>query len=138
MGLDMHIFASRTSSTDEFHDILSEIEKDEDYLYEINHDEVVVYWRKHANLHGWFCQRKHLNPTGREAYSRILVTMDMIQQLELDVYNDCLPETTGGFIGKSLHSGDDDYCEQLTYDLDAIEKIKDYLEDECIVWYEAS
>ena len=66
----------------------------------------IAYWRKHPNLHGWMEQLWHHKgvplPNSDDPMFNgfeIELTWEDLDQLEHDILNNILPETTGFFFG---------------------------------------
>lgn len=66
----------------------------------------IAYWRKHPNLHGWMEQLWHhkgvpLPNSDDPMFNGIELelTWEDLDQLEHDILNNILPETTGFFFG---------------------------------------
>lgn len=95
------------------------------------------YWRKHPNLHGWF-EQKYREFGGTDSFNignHIQITLDMLDELEIDVKNKDLPYTTGFFFGEDENSD-----EEMDYDLEFIQKAREYLleNEENILIYTSS
>ena len=70
------------------------------------------YWRKHHDLHGWM-EQLYRKKGGKEEFNcqYVELTIDDLDQLECDVANYRLPNTTGFFFGNNppcQESVDDD------------------------------
>jgi hypothetical protein len=69
----------------------------------------IAYWRKHPNLHGWM-QRlwESKGNSGEFNGDELELTWDDLEQLEQDIRNKNLPDTSGFFFG---NDADDHYRE---------------------------
>jgi hypothetical protein len=69
----------------------------------------IAYWRKHPNLHGWM-QRlwESKGNSGEFNGDELELTWDDLEQLEQDIRNKNLPDTSGFFFGSDA---DDHYRE---------------------------
>jgi hypothetical protein len=105
MGLDMYAYAAPKSGTDD--------------SYARNQLEI-AYWRKHPNLHGWMEQlwrtKNNIGDLTDPMFNGIELelTWEDIAQLEQDIKEGNLPNTSGFFFG----TDSDDYYR--TQDLDFI------------------
>jgi hypothetical protein len=71
----------------------------------------LAYWRKHPNLHGWMerlAESKNLD-YGSFNGVELELTWEDLDQLEQDIRNKKLPDTSGFFFG---NNADDHYQEQ--------------------------
>ena len=94
MGLDMYAFRVRKEdAVDDF-----TIARNEDG--ESNTEEL-MYWRKHHDLHGWMERLYRAKGGDKESFNCVPVrlTEDDLMELELDIKNNKLPQTTGFFFG---------------------------------------
>ena len=68
------------------------------------------YWRKHPNLHGWMEQLYRDKVGAEEIFNCVNVQLSAgdLDDLELAIKANALPETTGFFIGASDGSETDD------------------------------
>lgn len=108
MGLDMYAYvAARAGQHSEFFDG-SEFDKDigEYVNTKVTRPIEIAYWRKHPNLHGWM-EQLYRNNGGEGDFNgdELELTREDIDQLEQDIINGRLPETSGFFFG----DGSDDY-----------------------------
>jgi hypothetical protein len=108
MGLDMYAYsATRETQYKEYWEN-GEYDLDtKDYVNPtVSKPRELAYWRKHANLHGWF-QRKweEQGNTGDFNGDQLEITWDMLDLLEHDIKAGKLPATSGFFFG----DGADDY-----------------------------
>lgn len=99
MGLDMYAYKTMAKP---------EMEVDFDT---INFDEEEIhYWRKHANLHGWMEDLYYEKNGQRESFNcvNLLLTEKDLDDLEYDIKNGNLPQTSGFFFGQSDGSENED------------------------------
>ena len=100
MGLDMYAYAAPKEGTED--------------SYARNQREL-AYWRKHPNLHGWMEQlwrsKNDANSLLDPMFNgvELELTWEDITQLEKDIKERNLPDTTGFFFGSD---SDDRYYEQ--------------------------
>lgn len=99
MGLDMYAYTAAEPNME----------------WDGNNQREIAYWRKHPNLHGWMEQLWHYkgfplpnsdDPTFNGV--ELELTWEDLDQLEHDILNNILPETTGFFFGTPA----DDYYRQ--------------------------
>jgi hypothetical protein len=111
MGLDMYAFKTKEAI---------EIEVD----FQVKEVEEIHYWRKHANLHE--------TKGGKEEFNcvNVLLNLDDLNQLEKDLKESHLPETTGFFFGRS--SGDE---EEIAEDLEFISEARAAIVEGYKVYY---
>ena len=158
MGLDMHVYktkdkiapigTTRPSDTVVPDDICVKTTKtgkttfDFDKYNDLKSKFEVAYWRKHANLHGWFKQL--WNARGGKPSSKYFgdnfnggdwVRIDAadLDALENAITHKKLPHTTGFFFGASY--GDED---EITYDLKFIADARQALADGYNLFYTSS
>lgn len=89
MGLDMYAFAvPKENAIDDF-----TFKREEDYIE-------IHYWRKHHDLHGWM-ENLYMQKGGQEEFNctPVRLTEEDLDQLEQDILENNLPETTGFFFG---------------------------------------
>ena len=90
--------------------------------------EEIAYWRKHNRLNGWFEKEWRLQNDDLFNCVDLPITLEMLAELEDDIKNDKLPETTGFFFGGDSYNLDKkDYEEQKKYDLEFIDKAEQHL-----------
>jgi hypothetical protein len=69
----------------------------------------IAYWRKHPNLHGWMHRLwESRGNSGEFNGDELELTWDDLDQLEQDIRNKNLPDTSGFFFGRDA---DDEYRE---------------------------
>jgi hypothetical protein len=108
MGLDMYAYAAANEK--QYDEFWADGEYDpdtKDYVNKaVNKPKELAYWRKHPNLHGWFCREwEKQDNTGDFNGDQLEITWDMLERLESAVVNGELPATSGFFFG----DGADDY-----------------------------
>lgn len=114
MGLDMFAFKVKKGS------ILKPIDfSDSDFTEK---PEELHYWRKHPNLHGWM-EELYKKKGGESEFNcaNLLLTPKDLDQLEYDIVNRNLEETSGFFFGNSDGSEDVDDIEFINDARRAIE-----------------
>lgn len=80
------------------------ITKDVDFnLPEGTEENEVHYWRKHPNLHGWMENLYYEKGGNAPDFNcvNVKLTLEDLNQLEEDIKNGDLPETSGFFFGES-------------------------------------
>jgi hypothetical protein len=98
MGLDMYAYTASQPNMD----------------WNGNNQREIAYWRKHPNLHGWMESLWHSkgsqSPSNDPTFNGIELelTWEDLDQLEHDILNNILPETSGFFFGTPA----DDYYRQ--------------------------
>ena len=112
MGLDMYAYvAAKAGAQAEFGEGAS-WDKEKGAMVNPNATEPreIAYWRKHPNLHGWM-QRlwESKGNSGEFNGDELELTWEDLEQLEQDIRNKNLPDTTGFFFGRDA---DDEYREQ--------------------------
>lgn len=99
MGLDMYAYKT-----------MAKPEKEVDFDV-INFGESEIhYWRKHANLHGWMQDLYYKKGGEHESFNcvNLLLTETDLDNLEYDIKNGNLPNTSGFFFGQSDGSENED------------------------------
>lgn len=93
-------------------------------------EEKFFYWRKHPNLHGWMENLYYEKGGDADVFNCVEVelTLDDIEDLESDIENDNLPQTTGFFFGESAPDRKEE-------DLEFIEKAKEAIKDGYTIVY---
>lgn len=126
MGLDMYAFAVRKEDAI---DALT-IRSDADGRGEMTE---LFYWRKHHDLHGWM-ENLYRSKGGKETFNcaPVRLTEDDLNDLQSDLLEGTLPETTGFFFG---NNPPDD--ETLKEDLQFIQKARDAIRDGFTVYYDS-
>jgi len=117
MGLDQYSYVtSKSGQHDEFWDG-AEFNKDSGEFENpaMSKPRELAYWRKHPNLHGWM-ERLWLRKGAKQDDSthdfngvELELTWEDLDQLERDINNSLLPDTSGFFFG---NNADDHYREK--------------------------
>lgn len=117
------------------------------YAYTVDNNgeqEQLAYWRKHPNLQGWMenrwnergCPGKRDEPNGLGLSEFNCIALELnskdLDELEIAIKNDTLPETTGFFFG---NNSDEEYKED---DLAFIKKAREALDAGLPVFYDSS
>jgi len=124
MGLDMYAYvAARAGAQAEFSEG-AHWDKEKGAMVNPNATQPreIAYWRKHPNLHGWMerlWERKGYPRVDIKNYApdedpdfnnvELELTWEDLDQLEQDIHNKKLPDTSGFFFG---NNADDHYREQ--------------------------
>ena len=111
MGLDMYAYvAAKAGAQAEFSEG-AHWDKEKGAMVNPNATEPreIAYWRKHPNLHGWM-QRlwESKGNSGEFNGDELELTWEDLDQLEQDIRNKKLPDTSGFFFGRNA---DDEYRE---------------------------
>jgi hypothetical protein len=112
MGLDMYAYAATNDKQYSEYWENGEYDPDtKDYVNPtVSKPKELAYWRKHPNLHGWFCREwESQGNTGDFNGDQLEIDWDMLERLESAVVNGELPGTSGFFFGEGA---DDYYREQ--------------------------
>lgn len=128
MGLDMYAYvAAKAGAQKEFHEG-AHWDKEKGAMVNPNATQPreLAYWRKHPNLHGWMerlWERKGYPGVDTDEDPdfnnvELELTWDDLDQLEQDIHNKKLPDTSGFFFG---NNADDHYRE---YDLKFVRDAK--------------
>ena len=82
----------------------------------------VMYWRKHPNLHGWM-ERLYRQRGGEGDFNCVSVrlTLEDLEQLLDDLYNDRLPQTSGFFFGTSDPTRKGEDCDFVSRAITVVE-----------------
>ena len=99
MGLDMYAFATKAK-------LKNEVDFSETNLK----PEEIHYWRKHPNLHGWM-QELYESKGGKSDNFNgdcVVLTESDLDDLETDIKNGSLPDTSGFFFGNTQGDEDED------------------------------
>jgi hypothetical protein len=113
MGLDMYACKTKANLAGAVDFDLPDYDEEENHLF---------YWRKHPNLHGWM-HRLYEAKGGTQPdfnVTPVLVTKDDLDQLEHDVREAALPETSGFFFGQSSPEDRDNDLEFIRLAREAI------------------
>lgn len=93
-------------------------------------DEQLFYWRKHPDLHGWF-NSLYVYKGGTDPEfncNTVEITLEDLDELELDIKGDLLPKTSGCFFGASCP-------EDKADDLEFIELARQAIADGYYLYY---
>lgn len=111
MGLDMYFFAVKGKERIE-----------------------ISYWRKHPNLHGWMENLWRVKKSGTNSRDfncyMLRLSLKNLSQLERDIKDDKLPETTGFFFGSSSP-----LKHMREYDLEQVRIARGYIKNGYRVFY---
>jgi hypothetical protein len=99
MGLDMYAFSTKAKP-----------ETDVDFSTKNFDVSELHYWRKHPNLHGWMQNLYDMKGGTSPDFNGDCVTLDSedLDNLEQDIKDGNLPDTTGFFFGVSDDGDEDD------------------------------
>ena len=127
MGLDMYAWSVKAE--DAVNDF--DIKCGTDGRMKVNE---FFYWRKHHDLHGWMERMYRAKGGTKESFNCVPVrlTKEDLDNLEIDLRKQALPETTGFFFG---NNPPDD--ESLARDLEFIQKARDIIASGDAVYYDS-
>ena len=99
MGLDMYAFSTKAKP-----------ETDVDFSTKNFDVSELHYWRKHPNLHGWMQNLYDMKGGTSPDFNGDCVTLDSedLDNLEQDIKNGNLPDTSGFFFGNTQGDEDED------------------------------
>lgn len=119
MGLDMYALSTKAKP-----------ETDVDFSTKNFEQDELHYWRKHPNLHGWMQNLYDMKGGTSDSFNGDCVVLDSedLDNLEQDIKDGNLPDTSGFFFGNS--SGDED-----NDDLEFVEKARQAINDGKTVYY---
>ena len=119
MGLDMYAVATK-----------AKLNKEVDFDTINVETEDLHYWRKHPNLHGWMQSLYEYKGGKSDSFNGDCVVLDVLDldNLEGDIKNGRLPDTSGFFFGQS--DGD-----EVNDDLDFINKARTAIAEGKTVYY---
>ena len=119
MGLDMYALATK-----------AKLNKEVDFDTINVETEDLHYWRKHPNLHGWMRALYEFKGGKSDSFNGDCVVLDILDldNLEGDIKNGRLPDTSGFFFGQS--DGD-----EVNDDLDFVNKARTALAEGKTVYY---
>jgi len=125
MGLDMYAYSISAKDA-------GNQQVDLDFTGEDKYE--IFYWRKHHDLHGWMHQLYIRKGGKSETFNcnTVRLTEDDLLDLERDLRNYNLPETTGFFFGN--YPPDE---ESLKNDLEFIRLARDEIADGRVVIYDS-
>ena len=121
MGLDMYALATK-----------AKLNKEVDFDT-INLDtEDIHYWRKHPNLHGWMQGLYESKGGTSDSFNGdcVVLTESDLEDLEHDLKQWDLPQTSGFFFGNDQNSD-----EELKDDLDFVDKAREAINEGKTVYY---
>lgn len=126
MGLDMYAFSARFDPSKSV-DFNSEIPRENNSISEI------MYWRKHPNLHAWM-ESLYRAKGGQEEFNCVPVqlTLEDLNQLDRDIRNGDLPQTSGFFFGSSSEEE-----KGINGDLKFVDDARRAIKDGLTVWYDS-
>jgi hypothetical protein len=122
MGLDMFAFATKAKPKTEV-----------DFETKNFDPEEIHYWRKHPNLHGWM--ENLYRDKGGDKHSDfngecVVLTLNDLEDLEHDLKQFDLPDTSGFFFGQSQTNE-----EELKDDLEFVTKAREHIKEGRTVYY---
>jgi hypothetical protein len=99
MGLDMYAYSTKAKPTTEVDFSTKNFELDD-----------LHYWRKHPNLHGWMQNLYDAKGGTSDSFNGDCVVLDSedLDNLEQDVKDGNLPDTSGFFFGNTQGDEDED------------------------------
>lgn len=111
--------ANKAGAQNEYYEKGNWNEETNEFVSTCTKPKELMYWRKHPNLHGWM-ERLWEEKGGEGIFNGVEfeLTWEDIAQLEQDILEGNLPETTGFFFGDA---SDDYYKEQ---DLEFVKQAK--------------
>lgn len=120
MGLDMYAIAFK-----------GEVNGEVDFnKNNINGEIEIHYWRKHPNLHGWM-ENLYYDKGGKDDTfngSNVILTEFDLDNLEQDIIDDALPNTSGFFFGQTDGSEKDN-------DLEFVAKARKAIKEGNTIYY---
>ncbi len=113
MGLDMYAFSTKAKP-----------KTDVDFSTKNFDVEELHYWRKHPNLHGWMQNLYDAKGGTSDSFNGDCVVLDNedLNNLEQDIKDGNLPDTSGFFFGNTQGDEDED---DLLFVKEAREAIKE-------------
>ena len=119
MGLDMYAFSTKAK-------LNKEVDFDETNLK----PEELHYWRKHPNLHGWMNELYDSKGGVSTSFNGdcVVLTEKDLDQLEDDIKDGSLPDTSGFFFGQTDGSERED-------DLEFVKKAREAIKEGKTVYY---
>lgn len=102
MGLDMYAFSTNAKPKTEVDFETKNFKPDE-----------VHYWRKHPNLHGWMQNLYNVKGGTSTTFNGdcVVLTLNDLEDLEHDIKQNDLPDTSGFFFGNTQGDEDEDDLE---------------------------
>ena len=119
MGLDMYAFSTKAKPTTEV-----------DFSTKNFDVEELHYWRKHPNLHGWMQNLYDMKGGTSPDFNGDCVVLDSedLENLEEDIKDGNLPDTSGFFFGQT--DGD-----EVDGDLEFVAKAREAIKEGKTVYY---
>jgi hypothetical protein len=119
MGLDMYAYSTKAQPKTEIDFSTKNFEQTE-----------LHYWRKHPNLHGWMQNLYDTKGGTSPDFNGDCVALDSedLDNLEQDIKDGNLPDTSGFFFGQSHPDSDLD-------DLDFVSKAREAINEGKTVYY---
>lgn len=119
MGLDMYALSTKAKP-----------ETDVDFSTKNFEQDELHYWRKHPNLHGWMQNLYDMKGGTSDSFNGDCVVLDSedLDNLEQDIKDGNLPDTSGFFFGQSQTDSDLD-------DLEFVRKAREAITDGNTVYY---
>ena len=119
MGLDMYAFATK-----------AKLKNEVDFTETNLKPEEIHYWRKHPNLHGWMQELYESKGGKSDSFNGdcVVLTEKDLNELESDIKDGSLPDTSGFFFGQT--DGD-----EVQDDLDFVAKAREAITDGKTVYY---
>jgi hypothetical protein len=105
MGLDMYAFSTKAKPKTEVDFETKNFEPQDE----------VAYWRKHPNLHGWM-QSLYESKGGTSPDFNgdcVVLTLNDLEDLEHDIKQNDLPDTSGFFFGESANNDEENEIDLL-------------------------
>jgi hypothetical protein len=99
MGLDMYAYVTK-----------AKLNKEVDFSETNLKGEELHYWRKHPNLHGWMQELYDHKGGKSDSFNGdcVVLTESDLNDLETDIKNGNLPDTSGFFFGNTQGDETDD------------------------------
>jgi hypothetical protein len=99
MGLDMYAYSTKAKPKTEI-----------DFSTKNFEPEELHYWRKHPNLHGWMQNLYDMKGGTSDSFNGDCVVLDSedLDNLEQDIKDGNLPDTSGFFFGNTRGDEDED------------------------------
>ena len=111
MGLDMYAYVAAKAGAQADYDEGKAWDKEKGGMVNpsVTEPREIAYWRKHPNLHGWMHRLwESRGNSGDFNGDELELTWDDLEQLEQDIRDKNLPNTSGFFFG---NDADDHYRE---------------------------
>jgi hypothetical protein len=111
MGLDMYAYVAAKAGAQADYDEGMAWDKEKGAMVNpsVTEPREIAYWRKHPNLHGWMHRLwESRGNSGDFNGDELELTWDDLEQLEQDIRDKNLPDTSGFFFG---NDADDHYRE---------------------------